>query len=221
MEFWHAAFLAGTATFAIPVVIHLIFRMRKRRVVFSSLKFLQQSVLKESKKLKLRELILLLLRCLACILIALAFARPFRPDSALALGGGRPQEDVVLLIDDSPSLMAQEDAAVRWPALQEKARKQVGAYKTGDRVGLVFASDPARAEIELSGNFGAVSSALQRERSSAKRGDLTQALNTSIELLAGSTQYVQKIIVYSDLQSNQIERGACTDGSGCAMSESR
>ena len=54
MEFWHAAFLAGIATFAIPVIIHLIFRMRKRRLVFSSLRFLQQSLLKESRRLRVR-----------------------------------------------------------------------------------------------------------------------------------------------------------------------
>jgi len=63
MEFWHGALLAGTATFAIPVVIHLMFRMRKRRIVFSSLRFLQQSVMKQSQRLRLREIILLLLRC--------------------------------------------------------------------------------------------------------------------------------------------------------------
>ena len=208
MEFWHAAFLAGTATFAVPVVIHLIFRMRKKRVIFSSLRFLQQSVLKESKKLKLRELILLLLRCLACILLAMCFARPFRPDSVLAGPNGRVQEDVVLIVDDSPSLGAQEDANIRWPALLEKARKFAGQHVPGDRVGLVLASESARAEIELSGNFGAVASALQKEHPSSKRGDLAQALNTSLDMLGSSTQQVRRIMVYSDFQANQIDRGA-------------
>jgi hypothetical protein len=208
MEFWHAAFLAGTATFAVPVVIHLIFRMRKKRVIFSSLRFLQQSVLKESKRLKLRELILLLLRCLACILLALCFARPFRPDSVLAGPNGRVQEDVVLIVDDSPSLGAQEDASIRWPGLVEKARKFAGQHVAGDKVGLVLTSEPARAEIELSGNFGAVSSALQKEHPSSKRGDLAQSLNTAFEMLATSTQQVRRIVVYSDFQANQIDRGA-------------
>src|ERR1043165_9902707 len=104
----------GAATFAIPVIIHLIFRMRKRRIVFSSLRFLHQSMLKESKRLKLRELILLLLRCLACIFIALAFARPYRANSGLAGPGGRVTQDVVLVLDDSPSMSAQEGASTRW-----------------------------------------------------------------------------------------------------------
>ncbi|HEY3324371.1 MAG TPA: BatA domain-containing protein [Planctomycetota bacterium] len=207
MEFWHAAFLAGTATLAIPVVIHLIFRMRKRRVIFSSLRFLQESVLRETRRLRLREILLLLLRCAACVLIALCFARPFRPDSALA-GGNRPQEDLAIVLDDSPSLAAQEDASVRWPALLERARKQVSRRAAGDRVALVLASEPSRAEIELSSNFGAVSTALQREKPSARRGDLGQALTTAIELLATSNQSVRRVVVYSDFQSNQIERGA-------------
>src|SRR5438874_13564297 len=101
--FIHAAlFYGGAATLAAPIIIHLIFRMRKRRIVFSSLRFLQQSMLKESKRLKLRELILLLLRCLACIFIALAFSRPFRANSALLGPGGRVSQDVVIVLDDSP-----------------------------------------------------------------------------------------------------------------------
>src|SRR5687768_12909252 len=131
MLFWHAAFLFGTATFTIPVVIHLIFRMKKKRIVFPSLRFLQQSVLKESKKLRLREILLLLLRCAACILLALCFARPFRPDSVLAGAGGKPQEDVVIVLDDSPSLMAQEGPSVRWTGLLERARKEVNAHTPG------------------------------------------------------------------------------------------
>ena len=208
---WQFAFpslLAGAATFAIPVVIHLIFRLRKRRVIFSSLRFLQESVLRETKRLRLRELILLLLRCLACILLALCFARPFRPNSVLAGSNGKPKEDVVMVVDDSPSLLAQEGASVRWLSLMERARNDVSQHDAGDRVGLVFASEPARAEIDLSNNFGAVASALRRDRPSPKRGDLAQALNTAVELLLNSTQLVRRVVLYSDMQANQIDRGA-------------
>ncbi|MCY3020364.1 MAG: BatA domain-containing protein [Planctomycetota bacterium] len=208
MSFWHAAFLAGTATFVIPIIIHLVFRMRKRRLVFSSLRFLQQSLLKESRRLRLRDLILLLLRCAACILIALSFARPFRPASVLAGAVGRPQEDVVLVLDDSPSLLAQEGASVRWPSLLERVRKEVSRHVPGDHVALVLASDPGRAEIELSGNFGAITAALQRDKPSSRRGDLAQALNTGIELLSSSQQLVRRLVLYSDVQANQVDRGA-------------
>jgi hypothetical protein len=234
MEFWHAIFLGGIATFAVPVVIHLIFRLRKRRLVFSSLRFLRESMLRESRRLRLRELLLLLLRCAACILIALAFARPFRPQSALAGSNGRPNEDLVLVVDDSPSLAAQEGVSTRWMSLLKRARDQVAQCAPGDRVALVLASDPARAEIELSGNFGAVTAALTagqassgttssgtRERPSARRGDLAQALTTGIDLLATSPQSARRVIVCSDFQTNQVDRGAWAEGAQKAAAAGR
>ena len=213
--------VAGTATFSIPVLIHLMFRMRKKRIVFSSLRFLQKTVLEKTQRMRVREWLLLLLRCLACILVALAFARPFRPGSVLSGSNGKPQEDVVLVIDDSPSLMAQENTSIRWNALLDRARKEVAGHPTGDRVGLVFASDPSRAEVELSNNFGAFTVPLQRERPSAKRGDLAQALNTGIELLVTSQQPSRRIIVYTDLQSNQIDKGAWAEAAQKAAAAGR
>jgi hypothetical protein len=169
---------------------------------------LQQSLLKESRRLRLRELLLLLLRCLACILIALAFARPFRADSALAGANGRVAQDVVLVVDDSPSMNAQEGAGTRWQNALKDARDEIAARAGGDRAGLVFGSEPARAEVEISGNFANVTGALNAARVSAKRGDLAQALGTAIDLLANSTLPKRRVVVFSDFQSNAIDRGA-------------
>ncbi len=82
------------------------------------------------------------------------------------------------------------------------------ARASGDRVGLVLTSDPGRAEIELSGNFSAVTGALKHDRPSAKRGDLAQAMNTAVDLLAGSTQPKRRVLVLSDFQGSAIDRGA-------------
>ncbi len=207
--FIHAAlFYAGAATLAAPIVIHLIFRMRKRRVVFSSLRFLQQSMLKESRRLKLRELILLLLRCLACVLIAAAFGRPYFAGSSLMGPNGRVTQDVVLVLDDSPSMAAQEGAGTRLREALKKMRDEIAARASGDRVGLVLSSDAGRAEIELSGNFSAVSGAMKNDKPTARRGDLAQAVNTAIDLLATSTQPRRRVVVFSDFQTSGIDRGA-------------
>ena len=211
MGFLQALFVAGTATFAIPVVIHLIFQTRKRSLVFSSLRFLRESLLRESRRLRLRDLILLLLRALACILIALAFARPYREGQLVGGAGGTPRTDLVLVLDDSPSLNAQEGSAPRWAGLLAKARGLCQERHAGDRVGVVLASNPGRAEQELSGNFAAVEGCLKRERASQRRGDLAQALRSAVELLADSTAPVRRVTVLSDFQATQVERGLWTE----------
>jgi hypothetical protein len=211
MGFLQALFVAGAATFAIPVVIHLIFQTRKRPLVFSSLRFLRESLLRESRRLRLRDLILLLLRALACILIALSFARPYREGQLVGGAGGTPRTDLVLVLDDSPSLNAQEGSAPRWAGLLAKARGLCQERHAGDRVGVVLAGNPGRAEQELSGNFAAVEGCLKRERASPRRGDLAQALRTAVELLADSTAPVRRVTVLSDFQATQVDRGLWTE----------
>jgi hypothetical protein len=206
MSFWQWGFLFGTAAFSIPVVIHLIFHIRKRRVVFSSLRFLQHAVLQKKQRLRLRDLLLLLLRCAACILIALAFARPFRPGSVFAGADGKAREDVVIVFDDSPSGLAQEGSAPRWEKLAARASAEIARLNGGDdRVGVVLASDPKRAAVELGLGFKAAAGCL---KPSARRGNLSDALNTAIGMLASSTMPQRRIVVCTDLQSNQIDRNA-------------
>lgn len=207
MGFLQALFLAGAASFAIPVVIHLIFRTRKETIVFPSLRFLRESLLRESRRLRLRDLILLLLRCLACILIALAFSRPFREGQLLAGSAGQSRVDLIVVLDDSPSLNAQETVGTRWQTLTGKVAALCSERQTGDRVGLILSSDPARAEVELSENHSAVQSVLKGEKPSCHRGDMAQALRTALDLLTTSDAPQRRVAVLSDFQTTQLDRG--------------
>ncbi|MCZ7645738.1 MAG: BatA and WFA domain-containing protein [Planctomycetota bacterium] len=221
MGFLNALLLAGTATFAIPVVIHLIFKLRKRRLVFSSLRFLQQSLLRESKRLRLRDLILLLLRCAACILIALAFARPYRAGQVLAGPTGELREDLVLVLDDTPSMAAQDGAATRWQAAQEQALEAAAAENL-ERLGLVLVGEPGRPEVELSRNFEATREALKkRARPSYARGQPAQALITALDLLADSSAPRRRVLYIGDLQLNQVDRAAFGEAANRAVSGAR
>lgn len=212
MGFLQAAFLAGTLTFTIPVVIHLLFKLRKKRLVFSSLRFIQASVLRETKRMRLRDLLLLLLRCAACILVALAFARPYRLGQLLAGASGEPRQALLLVLDDSPSLNAQDGATTRWQQVVTTAHQLVEERATGDRVGLVYSSDPSRVEIPLSSNFGAAFSALKKKtRPAFVRGDLALALRTALDQFGEASEPVRRVVVFSDFQATQIDRGAWTE----------
>ncbi|MBI3828640.1 MAG: BatA domain-containing protein [Planctomycetes bacterium] len=208
MGFLQAVFLAGAASFAIPVVIHLIFKLRKKRLVFSSLFFIRESVLRETKRLRLRDLILLLLRAATCILVALAFARPYRIGQVLADASGEARQAVVIVLDDSPSMNAQDGSSSRWQYAIEKAVALCEARKPGDRVGLILASDPGKPTVELSGNFGATVSELKSEHALLRRGDLSQGLRSGLDLLADAREPLRRVVLISDLQSSQVDRGA-------------
>jgi hypothetical protein len=82
MIFLNVLFMAGLAAVAIPLVIHLLNRVRARPVEWGAMRFLRQSLNVRRRRVQLEEALVLLVRCLAVALIALALARPFiRPAS--------------------------------------------------------------------------------------------------------------------------------------------
>jgi hypothetical protein len=82
MIFLNALFLAGLAAVLVPLVIHLLNRVRARPVEWGAMRFLRQSLNVRRRRMQLEEALVLLVRCLAVALLALALARPFvRPAS--------------------------------------------------------------------------------------------------------------------------------------------
>ncbi|MGJ8634542.1 MAG: BatA domain-containing protein [Luteolibacter sp.] len=100
MTFLNSIFLWGALAASVPILIHLFSRKRKVVIPWGAMQFLMEKPpRKKAKFLKLNELILLLLRILAVILLALAFARPL----VSFFGGGQVKRDLVFIIDASLS----------------------------------------------------------------------------------------------------------------------
>ena len=91
------------------------------------MRYLRRAPVEQSRRRRLRELLLLALRVAALLLLALAFARPYLSESAAALGAPA----TVVLIDTSVSLSA--------PGLFERARTRAAELIRGR------AGDPRRA----------------------------------------------------------------------------
>src|SRR6476646_12235262 len=102
MSFLSPFLLAGLGAIAVPIVVHLIQRERKRVIEFPSLMFVQKIPYQSVRRRRIRHWYLLLMRALAIAFIVAAFARPFLPAraaAALAATGGT--REVVILLDQS------------------------------------------------------------------------------------------------------------------------
>src|SRR6185503_10631414 len=128
MTFLTPLFLVGIAAIAVPVLIHLIQRERKRVIEFPSLTFVRR-IPYQSVRRRIRHWPLLLLRAAAIALIVAAFARPFfqRSAAATAMTGGA--REVVILLDQSASM----GYADHWSRAQEAARQVVRGLGQDDR----------------------------------------------------------------------------------------
>src|SRR6185312_90547 len=96
--------LVGLGALALPVLIHLIQRERKRVVAFPSLMFLRRIPYQSVRRRRIRHWALLLLRLAALALIVAAFARPFLPQARSAPVAASGAREVVILLDTSYSM---------------------------------------------------------------------------------------------------------------------
>src|SRR4051812_42455176 len=134
MAFLTPLFLAGLAAIAIPVLIHLIQREKKRVIEFPSLMFVRRIPYQSVRRRRIRHWALLLLRAAAIALIVAAFARPFTQRGSVAAAPGGGAREMVILLDRSAS-MGYGD---QWRRAQEAARALVGGMSREDRATLVL-----------------------------------------------------------------------------------
>jgi hypothetical protein len=103
-HFFNPAFLAGgAALLALPVLIHLINRLRFRRVKFAAMEFLLQSQQRNRRRILFEQLLLLLMRMAIVACIVLLISRLILDPSQLSIFRGAKAHHVVLL-DDSGSM---------------------------------------------------------------------------------------------------------------------
>ncbi|QOV88292.1 BatA domain-containing protein [Humisphaera borealis] len=127
-------YFAGLLAIALPIVFHLIRRTPQGKQAFSSLMFLQPSPPKLTKRSRLSNILLLLLRAAALALLAVAFCRPFlqaKEDTASGQGRGRR---VAILVDTSASMMRGD----LWQQATDRVQQTIDDLKPQDEASLYF-----------------------------------------------------------------------------------
>ena len=167
MGFLAPLFFLGLAALAVPVIVHMIQRERKEVTEFPSLMFIRKIPFHSFRRQRIRNWLLLLLRCAAIALLLAAFARPFFRAAALAAVTSTARE-VVIMLDRSYS-MGYDD---RWDRAKTAASDVVNQLGPDDRATVILFDSGAEAG----------------PRSTTDRASLLGLLSES-ELGSGSTRY--------------------------------
>src|SRR5688572_21177613 len=143
MSFLAPLFLIGAIAIAAPIIFHLIRRTSREKIPFSSLMFLVPTPPRVTKKSRLENILLLVLRCLVLCLLALAFARPFlrNPLNASQTKGAAMR--MVVLIDTSASM--RRDSL--WDEARAKALEIIREAGAADELAIYAFDRNARATL--------------------------------------------------------------------------
>ncbi|MFO0813741.1 MAG: BatA domain-containing protein [Gemmatales bacterium] len=93
----------GLLAVAVPIIIHLINRLRYKRIEWAAMEFLLKAMQKNKRKVLMEQLLLLFLRCLLISLIVLLIVRPLWLLEGTGAEAGSLHHHLILL-DDSFSM---------------------------------------------------------------------------------------------------------------------
>jgi hypothetical protein len=179
---------AGIGLVAIPIVIHLLNRRRFKVVEWAAMQYLLAALRKNRRRLQFESWLLLLLRCLALLLLALALSRPLGCNSAASLVGAAQVGLHVIVVDDSYSMAYQADrleARTHFDQAKRLAKELLGRVGDGSQeVAIVTASRPARVLVRPTFNQQAIAEAIDRLMQSSSDTDIAGALRLAQQIAA-------------------------------------
>src|SRR3954449_4483659 len=128
--------LVGAALVAASIILHLVMKQQPKHLFFPALRFVQLRNDKNKRSLKLRHLLLLLLRCGAIVLLALALARPTLQSSGL-LGDQEAPIAAALVVDTSPRMQYKQQNQTRVEVAQDVAERVITQLPPESEVALI------------------------------------------------------------------------------------
>ena len=134
MGFLAPLYILGLLGIGVPILLHLIKRTPQGRQLFSSLMFLTPSPPRLTRRSRLTNLLLLLMRALALAILALAFARPFFHWGDNREGSPSSGRRVIFLVDTSASMRRSD----LWNDAKRQVETALADVKPTDEAGLYF-----------------------------------------------------------------------------------
>ena len=208
--------LSGLVLASIPIVIHLLHRRRYVETPWAAMRFLLEATKKQSRRMRIENLILLLVRTLVLILIVLALARPHFDTGSGSSAGGKEPVHRILIVDSTFSMQRtgtaifpnetpeEESTTTRFGLAKKTAQSLVEDSSRGDAWNLIRIAEGTSLSVIQSPAFRAetVISEIQSLVVSDAPGNLVATLEAAVQAARLLPEMRRKeVVVISDLQS--------------------
>lgn len=219
LTFLNGAFLFAALAALLPLLIHLISRRRVATVDFSSLRFLKELERKRIRRVRLRQILLLIIRSLIILAAALALARPTLRGTLAGSGGGHARTSVAIVVDDSASMSRSREGGDLLSEAKRAAAEIAGLLDEGDQAFVVSAGQPARALLD-DGTFSpdVLLEAVDEISVGAGATDYGAAVASARSLLESSRNLNRELYILGDMQrTGWLPAGAREGGRAGAL----
>jgi len=158
--FLESVFLWGLGAVSVPVVIHMMQSPRARQIDFPCVRLLKMCQKRATRRTRLKDILLMLLRMALIALIALGMAKPWREREQTSVLPDAPVS-MVIVLDNSYSMGYVDQGVSRFEQARRAALGLIDTLKPGDEVAVLlmneevvplvrqFTTDPERVKKAL------------------------------------------------------------------------
>ena len=201
--------LWGLFVASIPIIIHILNRRRHRALDWGAMRFLKVAFVTRHRRVRIEELILLILRTLLLALLVLAMARPFITSRRFSSAENR--KDLVIVLDASFSMGLKSQGTTIFALAKAEARNAVDTLSDGDAVSVLLASNVPKPLVEgLSYDFEKIKGALARSHESLSSLNMPQSIDRALALLRKGQNPIREILIITDGQAHGWATGDVT-----------
>ena len=192
--FLNAVMLAGIGGAVVPLVLHLLNRFRFRTVRWGAMMFLAGDDRRQTRRHRLRQIILLLLRMGLVGLLAVCLARPV----VYSHWGyqGAPAA-VVILLDRSPAMGMTQNRRSRIAVAEEAVTSILSTLQSGDQVTLITMGDaPGQADAPgTTSDLAGLADRVQAMTVGGQVASVADGLDRAAEILGAADRPNRRIFI--------------------------
>lgn len=202
ISFLNPLFWIASISCLVPVIFHLTFFQKAKNVKFSTVRFLKENLEKAERKMRLEQILLLLLRMLLILTLVLALTKPvarFLSVTPKAL----PARKAVIILDDSYSMSFEKNGTSYFDYAKRYASMAIEGL-SGEDLFLLIAGSSGN-EFIIKNEFSRkpkapIKDIIKDISSSYKKTDISGAVLKGLGLLDEASKEAKEIYIITDMQ---------------------
>ena len=199
MTFLHPQFLWALTLASLPVIIHLLNLRRYKTVYFSNTRLLENLEQEQKRRTRLKDILVLLLRTLAIIMLVLAFAMPVKKSAQSTACSGK----VVFYIDNSLSMTTTGSNGPNIETAKNTAFDILKTYPFDTE--FMILTNELESDQQLFYDQSTAINRLARISPSAQSRSLQEILNKIDNLTIKDSSCEIPVFILSDFQKSTVD----------------
>ncbi|HYF50936.1 MAG TPA: BatA domain-containing protein [Planctomycetota bacterium] len=201
INFLNIALVGGLIAVSAPIIIHLLHRSKVMPHDWGAMMFLEELIAERAKRIRMHELILLIVRALIVLCVALAMMQPVIKWASAGVRAPGVHTSAIIVLDDSYSMNAGRPRSA-WLEAREQALRYVDTLQRGDDAAVLLTSQagkgpPPAPLFDLERIKEIIRSAEPRY----ERTDMPAVIAAATEALEGRHNPHRELVIFSDMQA--------------------